>query len=262
MQHPRALWYGDGIITLLASCLYNGFVSHLNNPTNRKCFITTIQLFIQALFKFFAGVIIVGLLLFLPAGTFTYWNAWLLMGVLFVPMFCAGIIMMIKSPELLKERLSGKEEQADQKRVIALSGLMFIVGFIVAGLNYRFGWFILPTWISWVAAAILLLAYLLYAEVLRENTYLSRTIKVQNNQKVIDTGVYSIVRHPMYSATIVLFLSIPLVLGSLFSFIIFLSYLPLIAKRIRNEETVLEHELPGYSDYKKKVTHRLIPLIW
>lgn len=222
----------------------------------------TIQLFCQALLKFLLGVIIVGLLLFLPAGTFDYWNAWLLMSILFIPMFCAGIIMMIKSPKLLKERLSGREEQTDQKRVIAFSGLMFILGFIVAGLSYRLDWLILPTWISWVASVILLLAYLLYAEVLRENTYLSRTIKVQDNQKVVDTGLYSIVRHPMYSATIVLFLSIPLVLGSLLSFFIFLFYLPLIAKRIHNEETVLEQELPGYSDYKKKVVYRLVPYIW
>lgn len=222
----------------------------------------TIQLFCQAILKFALGVLLVGLLLFLPAGTLDFCNAWLLMGVLFIPMFCAGLVMMIKSPGLLKERLSGKEEQADQKRVVAASGLMFIAGFVVAGLNFRFSWIVLPDWVSWIAAIVLLLAYLLYAEVLRENAYLSRTVKVQQNQTVIDTGLYGIVRHPMYSATIILFLSIPLVLGSLPSFLIFLLYLPIIVARIRNEETVLERNLPGYQAYEQKVKYRLIPFIW
>lgn len=183
----------------------------------------TMKLFWQALLKFFCGVVIVGVLLFLPAGTFDYWNAWLLMGILFVPMFFAGFVMMIKKPGLLKKRLSAKEEQTEQRSVVAFSGLMFILGFLIAGLSYRFGWLILPSWISWVGAGLFLVSYLLYAEVLRENTYLSRTIEVQEGQQVIDTGLYGIVRHPMYSATVILFLSMPLVLGSLLSFIVFLA---------------------------------------
>lgn len=222
----------------------------------------TTKLFWQALLKFLCGVVIVGVLLFLPAGTFDYWNAWLLMGILFIPMFFAGIVMTIKNPALLKKRLSAKEEQTEQKSVVAFSGLMFMLGFVIAGLSYRFGWLILPSWISWVGAGLLLIGYLLYAEVLRENSYLSRTIEVQRGQKVIDTGLYGIVRHPMYSATLLLFLSMPLVLGSLLSFVIFLAYPAIIAKRIRNEEKVLEAGLPGYSDYKKNVRYRLIPYIW
>lgn len=222
----------------------------------------TMKLFWQALLKFFCGVVIVGVLLFLPAGTFDYWNAWLLMGILFVPMFFAGFVMMIKKPGLLKKRLSAKEEQTEQRSVVAFSGLMFILGFLIAGLSYRFGWLILPSWISWVGAGLFLVSYLLYAEVLRENTYLSRTIEVQEGQQVIDTGLYGIVRHPMYSATVILFLSMPLVLGSLLSFIVFLAYPAIIAKRIRNEEKVLEAGLPGYSDYEKKVRYRLIPFVW
>lgn len=222
----------------------------------------TINLFWQALLKFFCGVVIVGILLFLPAGTFDYWNAWLLMGILFVPMFFAGIVMMIKNPALLKKRLSTKEEQAEQKSVVAFSGLMFILGFGIAGLSYRFEWLLLPSWISWVGVGLLLIGYLLYAEVLRENTYLSRTVEVQQDQRVIDTGLYGIVRHPMYSATIILFLSMPLVLGSLLSFAIFLAYPAIIIKRIQNEESVLETGLPGYSDYEKRVRYRLIPFVW
>ena len=222
----------------------------------------TIKLFWQALLKFFCGVVIVVILLFLPAGTFDYWNAWLLMGILFVPMFFAGIVMMIKNPALLKKRLSTKEEQAEQKSVVAFSGLMFILGFGIAGLSYRFEWLLLPSWISWVGVGLLLIGYLLYAEVLRENTYLSRTVEVQQDQRVIDTGLYGIVRHPMYSATIILFLSMPLVLGSLLSFAIFLAYPAIIIKRIQNEESVLETGLPGYSDYEKRVRYRLIPFVW
>lgn len=220
------------------------------------------KLFWQALLKFLCGVVIVGVLLFLSAGTFDYWNAWLLMGVLFIPMFFAGIVMMVKNPELLKKRLSAKEEQTEQRRVVAFSGLMFILGFIIAGLSYRFGWLVLPSWVSWVGAGLLLISCLLYAEVLRENAYLSRIIEVQQGQQVVDTGLHGIVRHPMYSATIILFLSMPLVLGSLLSFVIFLAYPAIIVKRLRNEEKVLEAGLAGYSDYEKRVRYRLIPFIW
>lgn len=216
----------------------------------------------QAILKFVLGVVIIGILIFLPAGTFDYWNAWLFMGILFIPMFFAGIVMMIKNPELLKKRLNAKEKQAEQSLVIKLSGLMFLLGFVIAGLNFRFKWIMLSDWVSWVGAAIFLFSYLLYAEVLRENTYLSRTIEVQNGQKVIDTGLYGIVRHPMYTVTIILFLSMPLVLGSIISFAIFLAYPIIIAKRIRNEEAVLEKDLDGYIEYKKKVKYKIIPFLW
>ena len=216
----------------------------------------------QAILKYVLGVVIIGILIFLPAGTFDYWNAWLFMGILFIPMFFAGIVMMIKNPELLKKRLNAKEEQAEQSLVIKLSGLMFLLGFVIAGLNFRFKWIILSDWVSWVGAAIFLFSYLLYAEVLRENTYLSRTIEVQNGQKVIDTGLYGIVRHPMYTVTIILFLSMPLVLGSIISFALFLTYPVIIAKRIRNEEAVLEKDLDGYIEYKKKVKYKIIPFLW
>lgn len=216
----------------------------------------------QAILKFVLGVVIIGILIFLPAGTFDYWNAWLFMGILFIPMFFAGIVMMIKNPELLKKRLNAKEEQAEQSLVIKLSGLMFLLGFVIAGLNFRFKWIMLSDWVSWVGAAIFLFSYLLYVEVLRENTYLSRTIEVQNGQKVIDTGLYGIVRHPMYTVTIILFLSMPLVLGSIISFAIFLTYPVIIAKRIRNEEAVLEKDLDGYIGYKKKVKYKIIPFLW
>lgn len=222
----------------------------------------TKELFYQAILKFVFGVLAIGILIFLPAGTFDYWNAWLFMGILFIPMFFAGIVMMIKNPELLKKRLNAKEQQSEQNLVIKLSGLMFVVGFVIAGLNFRFQWIVLPDWILWAGAIIFLLSYLLYAEVLRENTYLSRIVEVQNGQKVIDTGLYGIVRHPMYSATIILFLSMPLVLGSIISFAIFLTYPIIIAKRIRNEETVLEKDLDGYIEYKKKVKYKIIPFIW
>ena len=220
------------------------------------------ELFWKAMLKFFAGLLLVGLLLFLPAGSFTYWQGWLLIGILFVPMFAAGLVMMAKNPELLRKRLNAKEEQGEQRKVIAWSGLMFLAAFVLAGLNWRFRWLLLPDWAVWAAAVLFLLAYLLYAEVLRENTYLSRTIEVQENQKVVDTGLYGAVRHPMYAATVLLFLSMPLVLGSPISFAVMLFYLPLIVKRIRNEEEVLAHGLEGYSDYMKKVRYRLIPGIW
>ena len=222
----------------------------------------TKELFFQAIFKFLAGVVLLGLLLFLPAGTFHYWNAWLLMGVLFVPMFLAGFVMMFKNPNLLRKRLNAKEKENEQNLVIKLSGLMFISGFAAAGLNFRFQWIVLPGWVSWAAAIVFLLAYLLYAEVLRENTFLSRTVEVQENQTVIDTGLYGIVRHPMYSVTIILFLAMPLVLGSLISFAAFLFYPVIISRRIRNEESVLEEGLAGYSEYKKKVKYRVIPFLW
>ena len=216
----------------------------------------------QALAKFFLGVIVMGILLFLPAGSFRYWQGWLLMGILFVPMFAAGLVMMGKNPELLRKRLNAKEKEAEQRTVVKLSGLLFLIAFVVAGLNWRFGWWILPNWAVWAAAGLFLGAYLLYAEVLRENTYLSRTIEVQENQKVIDTGLYSIVRHPMYMATTILFLAMPLVLASPISFIVMSGYIPVIAKRIKNEEKVLEEGLDGYAEYKEKVKYRILPLIW
>lgn len=222
----------------------------------------TKDLFFQAISKFVLGVVIIGILLFLPAGTFAYWNAWLFMGILFIPMFCAGIVMMIKNPQLLKKRLNAKEQQAEQSLVIKLSGLMFGLGFVIAGFNFHFQWIIMPVWVSWVGTILFLLSYLLYAEVLRENTYLSRTVEVQDGQKVIDTGLYGIVRHPMYSVTIILFLSIPLVLGSVISFVIFLAYPLIIAKRISNEEEVLEKGLEGYAEYKKRVKYKVIPFVW
>ncbi|MBR0377219.1 MAG: isoprenylcysteine carboxylmethyltransferase family protein [Lachnospiraceae bacterium] len=220
------------------------------------------KLFVKAITKFLSGLILVGLLLFLPAGTFAYPQGWLLMGILFVPMFIAGLIMMKKSPELLRKRLNVKEEQAEQKAVIALSGLMFLASFIVAGLNFRFGWIRLPLWVSYAAALLFLAGYVLYAEVLRENVWLSRTVEVQENQRVIDTGLYGIVRHPMYMSTLILFLAMPLVLGSVISFVIMLLYIPIIAKRIRNEEQVLENGLEGYAEYRKRVRYKVIPFVW
>ena len=220
------------------------------------------RLFTKAITRFLAGLLIVGLLLFVPAGTLAYWQAWLLTGILFVPMFIAGLVMMKKSPDLLRKRLNVKEEQSEQKTVILLSGLMFLAAFVFAGLNFRFQWIILPDWVSFAAAAVFLLAYTLYAEVLRENAYLSRTIEVQENEKVIDTGLYGVVRHPMYMSTLLLFLSMPLVLGSLLSFVITLAYVPIIAKRIRNEEQVLEEGLEGYTEYKKRVKFKVIPFVW
>ena len=220
------------------------------------------KLFVKAITKFLSGLILVGLLLFLPAGTFAYPQGWLLMSILFVPMFIAGLIMMKKSPELLRKRLNVKEEQAEQKTVIALSGLMFLASFIIAGLNFRFGWIRLPLWVSYAAALLFLAGYVLYAEVWRENVWLSRTVEVQENQKVIDTGLYGIVRHPMYMSTLILFLAMPLVLGSVISFVIMLLYIPIIAKRIRNEEQVLENGLEGYAEYRKRVRYKVIPFVW
>lgn len=222
----------------------------------------TRELFCHAISKFILGVAVTGILIFLPAGTFHYWNAWLFLGILFIPMFFAGIVMMSRNPGLLKKRLNAKEQQTEQNLVLRLSGLMFVLGFAIAGLNVRFKWMMLPAWVSWTAAVIFLLSYLLYAEVLRENTYLSRTVEVQQGQRVIDTGLYGIVRHPMYSVTIFLFLSMPLVLGSIFSFAVFLAYPAILAKRIRNEETVLENGLEGYAEYKKKVKYKVIPFVW
>lgn len=222
----------------------------------------TKPLFIQAIAKFLLGVVLVGILVFLPAGTLSFAYGWLLMGALFVPMFLAGIVMMIVCPELLKKRLNAKETQKEQDVVVKLSGLMFVVGFIVAGLGVRFHWYLLPKGVVIAATVLFLFAYLLYAQVLRENAFLSRTIEVQENQHVIDTGLYGIVRHPMYSATLVLFLSMPLVLGSVYAFVVFLAYPFIISKRIVHEEGFLEKELDGCREYKQKVKYRLIPYIW
>lgn len=222
----------------------------------------TKKLFLGAITKFLFGVALVGVLIFLPAGTFSYFNGWLLMGILFVPMFLAGIVMIFKNPDLLKSRLNAKENSREQSLVVKLSGLMFLSGFIVAGLGVRFHWYVLPIGVVVGAAVVFLVAYILYAEVLRENTYLSRTIEVQENQKVIDTGLYGIVRHPMYSVTLLLFLSMPIVLGSVYAFLIFLAYPFIIAKRIQHEEKFLEEELVGYSAYKQNVKYRLIPFVW
>lgn len=219
-------------------------------------------LFRQAIGKFLSGLLLVGLLLFLPAGTFAYWQAWLLLGVLFVPMFFAGLIMLHRSPELLRKRLNAREEQMEQKSVLLLSGLMFLAAFLLAGLGRRFHWSLLPRAVSWTAAVIFLLAYALYAEVLRENVYLSRTVEVQEGQTVIDTGLYGLVRHPMYTSTVFLFLSMPLILGSLPAFAVMLLYIPIIVKRIRNEEAVLAEGLPGYADYMRRVKYRLVPHLW
>ena len=222
----------------------------------------TAKLFVQAIGKFLFGLVLIGLLLFLPAWSLKYWNGWLFLGILFVPMFIAGIVMMFKNPELLKKRLNAKEEEQEQKTVIALSGLMFLAAFIVAGLNFRFQWIVLPAWAVWIGVGVFLAAYLMYAEVLRENTYLSRTVEVQENQKVIDTGLYGIVRHPMYSATLFLFLSMGIVLGSPISVAILLLYIPIIALRMKNEEQVLEKGLDGYKAYKTRVRYKVIPFIW
>ena len=222
----------------------------------------SVKLFISAILKFTLGVVLVGLFVFLPAGTIEYLNGWIFMGILFVPMFIAGLVMMKKNPKLLESRLEAKEKQAEQSLVVKLSGLMFLIGFILAGLDYRYKWLQVPSWLSYVAIAIFVLSYLMYAEVLRENAYLSRTIGVQEGQKVVDTGLYGIVRHPMYTATIFLFISMPLVLGSFVSFFVFLIYPILITFRAINEEKLLAKELDGYSDYLKKVKYRFIPFIW
>ncbi len=220
------------------------------------------NLFFQAITKVTAGILLMGLLLFWPAGTLAYPGGRLLMGLLFIPMVLAGFFLMFKNPDLLRRRLRMKEEQMEQKSVVALSGLMFIAGFILSGLNFRYGWHTLPRPIVYAGAVLFLLAYLLYAEVLRENTWLSRSVEVQEGQQVVDTGLYGIVRHPMYFATVLLFLSMPLVLGSIHAFLLFLIYPLILVKRIRNEEDLLERELPGYREYKQKVRWRMFPFIW
>ena len=220
------------------------------------------KLLITALTRVLAGIVLMAALIFIPAGTCAYWQGWLLLGILFVPMIVAGFVMMFKSPELLKKRLNMKEEQKEQKLVVALSGVMFIAAFVVAGLNFRFKWMVLSDWICIAAAIIFLIAYALYGEVLRENEYLSRTIEIQGNQKVVDTGLYGVVRHPMYMVTLVMFLAMPVVLASVISLAITLIYIPIIVLRIKNEEKVLAEGLPGYREYMRKVRSRLIPHIW
>lgn len=222
----------------------------------------TPKLLLNALVKVISGIVIMSLLLFLPAGTLYFPGALLLMGVLFVPMIAAGFVLMFKAPELLMKRLNAREKQNEQKTVVMFSALMFAVGFIIAGLNFRFGIFILPFGTSIAASVVFLAGYLLYAEVIRENKYLSRTIEIQENQTVVDTGLYGIVRHPMYSATLLMFLSMPIILGDVFSFILFLSYPFIIAKRIKGEEALLEKELDGYTEYKNRVKYKMIPFIW
>lgn len=222
----------------------------------------TLKLFFEALFKVILGIILVGILIFLPAGTFMFPNGWLLMAVLFIPMLIAGVVLIIRNPDLLKRRLNARETQKEQRLVIFLSAIIFIAGFSVAGLDFRFGWTQLTSEIIAIAVAIFIVAYLIYAEVIRENTYLSRTIEVQESQRVIDTGLYAVVRHPMYAATILLFLPMPIILGSIPAFLIFLAYPFIIAGRIKFEEDFLEKELPGYREYKKKVKYRLIPFLW
>lgn len=219
-------------------------------------------LLFRTIINFLMGVVMVGVLLFAPAGTFRFWNAWLFLALLFVPMLIIGIYLWLKQPDLLAKRLSSKENESEQKQVILMSALVFVAGFIVAAVDFRFGWSQLPIWLVVVASVLLVISYGLYAEVMRENAYLSRTVEVQENQKVIDTGLYGIVRHPMYSATILLYLSIPLVLGSIYSFLIFLMFPFVIAKRINNEETVLEKGLDGYTSYKQRVKYKIIPFIW
>ena len=222
----------------------------------------TKKLFVQAIVKYLAGIVLLGLLIFLPAGTLRFPNGWLLMALLFIPMLGAGIVMMLRDPALLEKRLNAKEQQGEQKEVVLGSGLMFIAAFVLAGLNFRFGWLRLPDWAVWAASVLFLLAYLMWGEVLRENAWLSRTVEVQEGQRVVDHGLYGVVRHPMYSASVLLFLSMPLVLNSPLSFLVMLCYLPLIAKRIRNEEKLLKKELPGYEEYMERVKYRLIPFIW
>ena len=220
------------------------------------------KLFLEAIAKFTAGLLMVGALIFLPAGTLHFWEGWLLMGVLFGPMFLAGLVMLAKTPEFLAKRLDAKEKQAAQKGVLAFSGLMFIGGFMVAGLDHRFDWSRMPLWVNIAAGALFLVFYGLYAEVMRENAYLSRTIKVEAGQTVVDTGLYGIVRHPMYMASILLFLMMPIVLGSWYALIVFAIYPAVIVVRLKDEEELLTRELSGYAEYKKKVKYRIIPFIW
>ena len=220
------------------------------------------KLLLDAVKKMIAGVVLIALMLFLPAGTIRYWNGWLFCAVLFIPVMIMGVVLFLKAPDLLRKRLQEKEEQSEQKTVVALSALMFLVGFILAALDFRFGWSNMPVWVVSVASIIFLIGYAMFAEVLRENAYLSRTVEVQENQQVIDSGLYGVVRHPMYSATVLMFLSMPLILGSYISFVVFLVYPFLLIKRIRNEEMVLEEGLDGYAEYKKKVKYRMIPFVW
>ena len=220
------------------------------------------ELLRQALGKLLLGVLLTALLLFLPAGTLHWWNAWLLMAVLFVPMLIAGLVMLFKAPELLRRRLNAKERQTEQKGVIAWSGLLFIAAFLLAGFGFHFGWYMLPRAWCLLSAGVFLLGYALFGEVLRENEYLSRTVEVTEGQRVVSTGLYGVVRHPMYFATLLMFLSMPLILGSVYGFLVMLAYLPVLAARIRGEEALLERELKGYSEYKQKVRYRLIPHIW
>lgn len=220
------------------------------------------KLFLSALEKYVMGLLFMAVLVFWPAGSLRFWNGWLLIGLLFIPMLILGIVLFIKAPELLKKRLNAKEKSADQQGVVAVSGLMFLGGFIVAGLDHRLNWSTVPDWVVIVASAVFLISYALYAEVMRENAYLSRTIEVQEGQRVIDTGLYGVVRHPMYAVTLWLFLAIPLILGSWYALILFVVYPAVIAVRIRGEEKLLEEELPGYKEYKKKVKYRMIPFIW
>ncbi|MBQ2752928.1 MAG: isoprenylcysteine carboxylmethyltransferase family protein [Firmicutes bacterium] len=221
-----------------------------------------VKLFLDAVLKFISGVLIAGILVFLPAGSLAFHQGWLFMTVVFLPIFFVGLVIMIKSPELMRKRLESKEKQSQQNVIVKISAVMFVTGFIIAGLNFRFGWLVLPEAISVVGVVFYLVSYVIYAEVLRENAYLSRVIEVQEGQKVVDTGLYSVVRHPMYSATVILFLSMPVMLGSLYSFVIFLVYPFIIAKRIKEEEKLLENELEGYRKYKEKVKYKLIPFIW
>ena len=221
-----------------------------------------IKLMASAGIKLLMGLVLVGVLIFIPAGTIHFFNGWLLVAVLFVPMLIAGVVMALRSPALLSKRLNADEKEAEQKSVVAMSGIMFVAAFVVAGFNYRYSWMVMPAWAVWSAVALFLLSYIMYAEVLRENVYLSRIIEVQEGQKVIDTGLYGIIRHPMYSATVLMFLSMPLVLGSLPSFVIMLAYVPLIVKRIKNEERVLLEGLDGYDEYCRKVRYRIIPFIY
>ena len=220
------------------------------------------KLFLEAIVKFTCGLLLVGLLIFLPAGTLAYSYGWLLIGLLFGPMLIAGFVMLAKSPDFLKKRLDVKEKQATQKGVVAYAGLMFIAGFVVAGLDYRFGWSNMPQWVTIAASVLFLVSYALYAEVMRENAYLSRTIKVEEGQKVVDTGLYGVVRHPMYAVTILLFMAMPLVLGSWYALIVFAFYPAIIIVRLKDEEDLLTRELPGYDAYKQKVNYRIIPFIW
>ena len=220
------------------------------------------KLLTEALIKFTCGLLLVGLLIFLPAGTLGYTNGWLLVGLLFEPMLLVGFVMLAKSPDFLKKRLDGKEKQGTQKGVVALSGLMFVAGFVVAGLDFRFGWSDMPDWMVITGSVLFLTAYGLYAEVMRENAYLSRTIKVEAGQTVVNTGLYGIVRHPMYAATILLFLMIPLVLASWYALIVFAFYPAIIVVRLKDEEALLTRELPGYAEYKQKVKYRIIPFVW